>query len=725
MILVMLVVDGLSMVHVILESMRMSASRCGWLLFLCMAALVRAEDQPIRPVVDTSTGDRLVAEYFRRETERLSAKTLADIQTLADWEARRPELRRKLFEMLGLDPLPPRTELHPVTTGKIEHEEFTVEKLYFQSSPGLYVTGNLYLPKNATGPLPTVLYVCGHAVVKKDGASLGNKVGYQHHGGWYARNGYACLTIDTLQLGEIEGIHHGTHREGMWWWHARGYTPAGVEAWNCIRALDYLETRPEVDKNRIGVCGRSGGGAYSWWIAALDDRIQVAVPVAGITTLKNHVVDGCIEGHCDCMFQMNTYGWDYATVAALVAPRPLLIANTDKDGIFPLDGVVQVHSQVRKIYELYGKPTHLGLNITEGPHKDTQELQVHEFVWFNRFLKQSESPIDKVAVKFFEPEQLRVLTTQPTDQRNTKIQETFVPPAQITTPANTAEWEAMKSSWMQRLKSLSFGAWPASETSTEVRLIRSNVLKHHRWSEYEFLSQEPYRLPLVVTQPEGPNSKPAKRVVLHILDQSEWERTNDWIKRARGETDAAATNDKSAPADEADFEAFLQMCQEPGTCHVFFAPRGIGTTEWTRNERERTHIRRRFALLGQTDDSARVWDTRRAIQAIRTLPEISQVPLTINGRSRAAGWGLYASLFEPPVAELQLTDLPVKHTEGPIFLNVSRILELPQSVAMAADRSRVVLRFTTSELCSGWEFAQAIDTLARPRSDVGLTIESP
>lgn len=703
----------------------MTIWRNGVLLLLIVAALVRAEDKPVGPVVDTSTGDRLVAEYFRRETERLSEKTLCDIQTLADWEARRPELRRMLFEMLGLDPLPPKTDLHPVITGKVDHDEFTVEKLHFQSSPGLYVTGNLYLPKNATGPLPTVLYVCGHAVVKKDGVSFGNKVGYQHHGGWYARNGYACLTIDTLQLGEIEGIHHGTHREGMWWWHARGYTPAGVEAWNCIRALDYLETRHEVDKNRIGVCGRSGGGAYSWWIAALDDRIKVAVPVAGITTLKNHVVDGCIEGHCDCMFQMNTYGWDYATVAALVAPRPLLIANTDKDGIFPLDGVVQVHSQVRKIYELYGKPTHLGLNITEGPHKDTQELQVHEFVWFNRFLKQAESPIDQVAVKFFEPEQLRVLTAVPNDQRNTRIQETFVAPAQITTPTTTAEWDAMKSNWMQRLNSLSFGAWPENETSTEVRSVGSEVQNQIRWTEYEFLSQEPYRLPLVVTQPESVGSSSAKRVVLHVLDQAEWERTNRWIKRSRGKNETVSTSESTAPTENADFELFLQQCRQPDTCHVFFTPRGIGTTEWTRHERERIHIRRRFALLGQTDDSARVWDTRRAIQSIRALAEFRDLPITINGQSRAAGWGLYASLFEPPVAELQLTDLPVNHVEGPIFLNVSRILELPQTVAMAADRSLVVLRFSTGELRSGWEFAKAVDTLAGPRPDVGLTIESP
>ncbi len=247
--------------------------------------------------------------------------------------------------MLGLDPLPEKTDLKPVVTGSVEHDDFIVEKLHFQSRPGLYVTGNLYLPKKIDKPLPAILYVCGHGRVVKDGVSYGSKAHYQHHGAWFARNGYVCLTIDTLQLGEIEGIHHGTHRDGMWWWLSRGYTPAGVEAWNCIRALDYLETRPEVDATRIGVTGRSGGGAYSWWIAALDDRIKAAVPVAGITDLQNHVVDGCVEGHCDCMYMVNTYRWDYPQVAALVAPRPLLIANTDKDGIFPLDGVVRLHAQ--------------------------------------------------------------------------------------------------------------------------------------------------------------------------------------------------------------------------------------------------------------------------------------------------------------------------------------------------------------------------------------------
>src|SRR6266487_4276992 len=318
-----------------------------------------------RMPTNATPGDRMFANYFRKETHALSEKCLSDVRTIEDWNQRKPQLQKQLFEMLGLDPLPLRSDLKATVTGIIDQPEFTVEKLHFQSMPHLYVTANLYLPKKRPGPVPAILYGCGHSFVKTNGISFGNKVDYQRHGCWFARHGYACLVLDTVQLGEIEGIHHGTFREGMWWWNSRGYTSAGAEAWNCIRALDYLETRPEVDKTRFGVTGRSGGGAYSWWIAALDDRIQVACPVAGITDLENHVVEGTVEGHCDCMFMVNTYGWDFPIVAALIAPRPLLICNSDKDTIFPLDGVTRLHEKVRHIYDLYGATDKLGLLITE------------------------------------------------------------------------------------------------------------------------------------------------------------------------------------------------------------------------------------------------------------------------------------------------------------------------------------------------------------------------
>ncbi|HEY5314132.1 MAG TPA: prolyl oligopeptidase family serine peptidase, partial [Pirellulales bacterium] len=364
--------------------------------------------------------------------------------------------------------------LKPVVTGTLDHPQFTVEKLHFQSRPGLYVTANLYIPKGLTKPAPAILYVCGHAGVKKDGISYGNKAKYQHHPIWLARHGFVTLIVDTLELGEIAGEHHGTYGKGMWWWNARGYTPAGVEAWNGIRAIDYLQSRKEVDPRRIGVTGRSGGGATSWWLVALDERVQAAVPVAGITDLQNHVVDGCVEGHCDCMYMVNTYRWDYAQVAALAAPRPLLFSNTDSDGIFPLDGVERIHNHLRPLYKLHRADKSLGLQISPGPHFDLQELQVAALHWFNRFLKHEEPLIDDAAVRLFEPEQLAVFEKGklPTDQKNTTIHETFVPlapPPKV--PHSASEWESQKKRWRQALEKKVFAGWPSDPGPLNMRLI--------------------------------------------------------------------------------------------------------------------------------------------------------------------------------------------------------------------------------------------------------------
>src|SRR5262249_10411765 len=163
-----------------------------------------------------------------------------------------------------------RTPLRAAVTGTMERDDFAVEKLHFQSVPGLYVTCNLYRPKDARGRLPAVVLLVGHY----DRGRNGHKAFMQDHGMWFAKNGYVCLIIDTLTRGEIRGEHLGTYRFGRWWWQSRGYTPAGVECWNGIRAIDYLVSRPDVDADRIGVTGLSGGGAGTYWLAATDDRVK-------------------------------------------------------------------------------------------------------------------------------------------------------------------------------------------------------------------------------------------------------------------------------------------------------------------------------------------------------------------------------------------------------------------------------------------------------------------
>ncbi len=663
---------------------------------------------------DTSRGDKQLAEYFRHETRLLADNCLADIKTLQDWESRREEYRGQLMYMLGLSPLPEKTPLHAQITGRVEHPEFIVEKIHFQSRPGLYVTGSLYLPKEVKEPLPAILYVCGHGNVKQGGVSYGSKSVYQHHGGWFARNGYACLTIDTLQLGEIEGRHHGTYgvrnREGgfdhMWWWNSAGFTPAGVEAWNCIRALDYLQSRKEVDGERLGVTGRSGGGAYSWWIAAIDERIKAAVPVAGITDLTNHVVDGCVEGHCDCMYMVNAYRWDYAQVAALVAPRALLISNTDKDRIFPLDGVVRLHSQVRDIYRLYGKNENLGLQITEGPHVDTQELHIHAFVWFNRFLKNERTPIDKVAEKFFQPDQLKVFETLPADEQNTRIHDTFVARANVELPPDKSAWQQTRQQLLHELKDKTFRGWPSEAPPRELKEVFRATHDGVELAAYDFISQHHTPLRLYVAQRAG-LEKPSL-VVLNALDRDGW---NSFLATYRGGFAEKLAEELKVAGDgpEADNKAFEQtqgMFKNFAWTMAYVAPRGVGLSAWNPNDRHQTQVRRRFMLLGQTLAGMQVWDVTQAAAALRETPGLKDTPLWLQGEDEMAGVALYASLFIPQVHRLDLHRLDTSHHNGgPDLLNVLRVLDIPQAVALAAENSQVRIY---QDKPGGWEFPEQV-----------------
>jgi dienelactone hydrolase len=632
------------------------------LLFL--AAMVSIPLSAATLLPQWQVADTNLAEYFRRETRALSENCLRGIQSAEDWKEHAPEFRTQLGEMLGLAPQPPRTDLKATVTKRFEHDTFTVENLHFQSRPGLYVTANLYVPKNLTKPAPAILYVCGHSPVLTNGVSYGTKAAYQQHGIWFARNGYVCLVLDTLESGEILGQHHGTYREGMWWWNSRGYTPVGVETWNGIRALDYLSTRPEVDTNRFGITGRSGGGAYSWYVTAMDDRIKAAAPVAGITDLENHIVDGAVEGHCDCMFFVNSYRWDYPQLAALAAPRPLLICNTDDDNIFPLDGVVRLRDKVRRIYDLLGAGENCGLVITPGGHKDTQELQVPVMRWFNQHLKGEQTLIENAAVKLFSPKQLKVFDTLPGDALNARIHETFVEAAKPTLPKSNEDWSKVRDEWLAGLRAKSFPSLARTDESAAT-FVFNPVNVHYQW-----------RFPasganlFVATRAD----EKAERVIL----------TAEFLKMGGRK----APHTPGAWHGQISFYR-LDTNELASPKRIVSAP--VEKVDLAALARKEVQLRRRHMLLGETADSARVSEIAQAIQAIRASPELGKLPIRLEAEGDMAVNALYASLFAP-VDELVLTKLPLSHAQGPDYLNVLRFLDIPQAVAMASERGRVELR---------------------------------
>ncbi len=636
-------------------------------------------------------GEAATRQYFQRQVKDIQDATLTPYKTKEDWEKARPELKRQLLDMLGLWPLPARTELKPVVTGTVDAPKFTVEKLHFQSKPGLYVMANLYVPKPAPQKAPCILYVCGHGNVIKDGVSFGSKVFYQHHPAWFAEHGYVCMVIDTLQLAEIQGFHHGTHQLGQWWWQGLGHTPAGVECWNAMRAIDYLETRPEVDAKRVGVTGRSGGGAYSWWITATDERVACAVPVAGIADLQSHLLEGypgrfekgVIAGHCDCMFMVNTYRWDFATVAAMCAPRPVLLGNSDADDIFPVPGYRRLAEKTRHIYGLLGAADKFALLETKGPHMDTPELRAGAFQWLNRWLKNDNAEVkDPTPATKFEPAQLKVFAKIPEDERNTRIQETFVPAAVIEAPKSSevakAWWPAKREEMLKELREHTFRNWP-KEVDLATKPAGDKTHDGVRLRAWDFISETGVELRLWLMT-AATTEKPAL-VVLNALTEADWK---TWCADLGPEFAEVLQVPKTLKQDEAKFKQNKAVMEKMKWAFAAVCPRGVGPTRFAEaGSRDEIQYRRRFALIGQTWEGQQVWDVRRAFQTLGKLGELKDVPRWLQGKQDMATVALFAALFEPAVARLDLWQLAPTFKTAPPMLNAWRHLDIPQALALA------------------------------------------
>lgn len=627
------------------------------LVLLCGCSLLAAQDTTSK----ISFGDAVIESHLTIEATRLSERIHEGAESKEDWESKRPQLKREFFDMLGLWPLPERTPLNAKVTGKLQRDGYRVENVHFQSKPGLYVTGNLYLPAKVEGKLPAVLYVCGHSGKGRDG----NKTAFQHHGQWFATHGYACLIIDTLQLGEIAGIHHGTYREKRWWWHSTGYTPAGVECWNGTRAIDYLISRPEVDADKLAVTGISGGGAATFWIAAADERVKVCVPVSGISDLESYVVNKVCNGHCDCMFLYNTYRWEWSTIAALIAPRAMLFENSGYDPIFPMPANERIRDRLADLYRWYEKkPGDLfDVGITPGGHNDNVELRLMAYRWINKHLKDDNGEVSEQPLPKIDGKDLRVFPEDsdlPVDRINGKIDETFVTLATPASPKSRAEYSKWSESLREQLLERVFNEWPDQVAAAQVREedMKSGLMMLQTEDEIIVMAKRTKAETEVKRSPEHP-----ERIWLIVLNPDEIEgQMPDWT-------------DKVIPH---------------GQAVVIVSPRGSSeTTKWT-TANPPNFVERAHALLGRTVDVGRVWD----IQSVaRMLHEVDGNELTIGvaGRGQAGVLAAYAALNETSIAEVIAVDPPASHREGPILLNVLKVLDIPEALGLLAPRHLTLL----------------------------------
>ena len=618
---------------------------------------------PVGQVVTSSLGDRFFEAYQKAQVDRIEQENRVWKMSVPVPEAEINRWRKQLGLVLGIPENLTKTPLQVERTGSIDTASFRVEKIVFQSRPGLYVTGNLYLPKNLAKPAPAVLYVCGHGnafeeVVdneKKIKQSLGSKVYYRNHGARLALMGYVCLVIDTLQLGEIEGTHHGTYNKGMFWWQSMGYTPAGVECLNGMRAIDFLQSLKEVDPNRIGVTGRSGGGASTWWITAMDTRVKCAIGVAGMADLRAHLIageqarfnQGVITGHCDCMFMVNSERLDFSRVGQLCAPRPALLINTDQDPIFPLGGFRRPTKEIAEFYKAMGHPERFSVFQGKGGHEDTEELQQAAFDWLETWLNPTHPP-RKLAPRFLLEEwTLKVLQTKPKDEKNTTAHDWFWNESQSRKSSDGQNPSHLLEVLNKAVPTRLFG-----DPKSQITRRKSPVTPKEGILAWDILENE------VVVAQLWTKTQPAKSARILLLGEDQ-----------ESAQLVLLSPSKAAPIDEV---LFL-----PGKGPMLFSDKRL-------IDQGDYQIRRRVALLGTTVAGVQ---TRVLLNYLGLLGDNNQVEtkLLIKAEKDLALVAACTKALSKGIKpQLQLTDYPKSWKEAPPLLRVGLVAE-PEDILLLSE----------------------------------------
>jgi len=602
-----------------------------------------------------------IRTYLSKVAADITDNSLAGIKTTADWETIRPQRYNEFLEMMGIQDYAgkEKTELNVKVTGTIQRDGYRIEKLYYESLPGLYVPANLYIPDNIKKPTPAILYVCGH--------SLTQKVGYQPYPAKLAELGFVCLIIETIQRGEVEGEHWGPYANGWFNWYSRGYNSGGVELWNGIRGLDLLASRAEVDVERMGVTGISGGGSQSWYIAAADPRIKAVAPVCGASTLEAQIGKRTVDGHCDCMMPTNTYQADFQNIGALIAPRPLLIAQADRDGMNTIESIRDLHSDIKKMYDMYGEPENISLVETPGGHSYHQisREEIHSF-FLKHLMGKDISPkeagdIDVAEESRLSAEELKVYVDGvPADDRTTTIQNSFVQLARAPEIQDENKLNSYRDSVKNFLKEKTFGAFPEVAPPFDSRMeFRASDGGKFGWNIYSFVPEEGWRLKVDFHWRTDTAERKPLMIVLKNYDEDRW-----------------------------GAESFISGLDNNWNI-AYFEARGIGETGW--DPALQWHIRRASAWTGRTIASMQVYDLLRCIEFCRTLPQVDPQKISIAAKDEMTVVALYSALLDGQCEQLVLKNPPAtqdvasqKNGKGEAIemLNCLRITDVNQLPAL-------------------------------------------
>ena len=369
---------------------------------ILLAAAGSVRGQELKVPEDKIPGDKpgtMMSRYWLQQAEQAFQRwreTYEGLKTPQQIAAYQKRLQEKFVESIG--GFPERTPLRPQVTGTVQRDGYRVEKVIFESQPQHFVTALLFLPERKTfrPPYPGVIVPCGHSQTGKGHDT------YQSVGAFLALSGMAALVFDPIDQGE-RGQYLG---EGGWpkLWGTRahsllnvsssllGRSTARFEIWDGMRAIDYLQSRPEVDATRIGCTGNSGGGTQTSYLMALDDRIQAAAPscyLCGFPALLKTIGPQDAEQN---IFGQLAFGMDHADYLLMRAPTPILMCTATRD-FFDIRGAWEVFRYAKRLYTRMGFSERVSLLENDEGHNYNTLQREGAVRWLARWLLHTDQPI--------------------------------------------------------------------------------------------------------------------------------------------------------------------------------------------------------------------------------------------------------------------------------------------------------------------------------------------
>ena len=594
---------------------------------------------------------QMLPEYMNARANEMLTKRREEVATwrgAADLAQRKSYVRKTIIEAIG--GLPARTPLNAKVVGVIEHDDYKIEKIVFESQPNFFVTANLYLPKTGSGPYPGVLYPLGHERGGKSNPT------WQRNLIAFAMKGYVALTWDPIGQGERYQIYDKDFERRKVVRSTTEHSVLGVQAilvgdnvarytiWDGIRALDYLLSRPEVDSTKIACTGNSGGGTHTAYLSALEDRIHVAMPSCYLTSWGQLLDTIGPQDAEQVLLPWVGAGLDHPDFIHAFAPRPYIMLSGIRD-FFSITGARSTFQEAKNIYRRLGAEDKIDMFEADDRHGYHQPRRLAGYNWLSRWFKGTEDhrPEPEGPIAGFEELQVtetgQVVTSLggetvfTLNQKRAQQLNRNLPPI-----SNRGQATAFRKTMQERIRQVA--AVPDATAKPTIRPYGVIQRDGYRIEKFIYETEPGILIPSLLFVPESSGKKPA---IVYV--------------HGRG---------KSVDADEGgEIETFTKA----GYVVLAIDPRGIGETN-SLEDFNGSDFPRYFGqwnstmtglLMGKSLLGMRVFDVQKGLNLLAARPEVDSSRISAIGKEAGGVPLLLAAVLDDRIGRLALENTLVSY----------------------------------------------------------------